>query len=163
MSHLTTRAASKDFEGMAFDGEARLAGKGSELALRQAERELDDLVTLRAGEVMVMWHAADAIPVRAVGEGHAVEDALLDEHIHRAEDGGTTELRIDPQQLLPEIVGREVFSPRGKLGEPLRDQAARTRVAQASRREGIEDYISRDRHLLPSSFPLSHIITRAWS
>lgn len=36
MSHLTIRAASKDFEGMALDGKARLAGKGSELALRQA-------------------------------------------------------------------------------------------------------------------------------
>ena len=130
---------------MPLQREVRAALDGGERFRREAHVNLNDAVALGAGQMVVVRTAAGAEPVPAIGEAYPVEHAQLDQHLNGAEHGGAAELCIALQQILPELVRREVLALRRQLSEPARDDTAWARVAQPTRRKCALDCLRSQR------------------
>ncbi len=139
------RAAAEELKPVPLQGEVRAALDGGERFRREAHIDLHDAVALGAGQMVVVRTAAGAEPVPPVGEAYTVEHAVLHQHLNGAEDGGAAELSVALQQILPELVRREVLALRRQLGKPARDNAAWARVAQPTRRKCALDCLRSQR------------------
>ena len=65
------------------------------------------------------------------GKYYAIQHPTLHQHLHRAEHGGASQLRIGPPQLVPEVVGCEILAIGGQRLQTLRDQATLPGISQS--------------------------------
>ena len=80
-------AAPEDGEGMTFNSKFRLVCDGSKLVVGKADIHFDHTMARRAGQVMMMLVAADAVVMRAIGKFDTIQDAHISEFLHGTEDG----------------------------------------------------------------------------
>ncbi len=112
-----------------------MPGDGAHQLGGQALADLDDPLALRARHVMVVTDAADAVTMGAIGERHAIEQPLLQQHVYRPVDGRASDVRIHCLELPPEVMRRKVISAGSERGQALGNEAARTGIAQPHRVE----------------------------
>lgn len=93
--------ATKDAEGVPFDGKAGLILKRGQLLPGQADIYFNYTVTIGAGQMVMMVAAADPVMARSIGKFDAVEQPSVEEHFYRAVDGCPSKVRLNLAQLLP--------------------------------------------------------------
>ena len=116
---------------MPLDVEVCLVTDSRERIDRNAHIDLYDAMALRAGQMVMMAITADAVVVRAIGKLDTIQQAYIDQHLHRAIDSCPAQARLYLTQLLPQVVNREISPACSKFYEPLSNQPAWTRVALA--------------------------------
>ena len=116
---------------MAFNVEVCLITDSLERIKGNTDIDLYNAVALRAGQVMVVAIAADAVVMRAIGKLDTIQQAHTDQHLHRAIDSCAAQARLYLAQLLPEVVNREIAATCSKLNKALGNQLARARIALA--------------------------------
>jgi hypothetical protein len=116
---------------MPFNIEVCLIANSRERIDRNADIDLYDAMAPGAGQVVMMAIAADTVVMGAIGKLDTIQQAHIDQHLHRAVDGCPAEARLYLAQFLPEIVNREIAAACSKLDKALGNQPARARVALA--------------------------------
>jgi len=127
----TIGAAAKEGEGVSLDSKIGLHSNRGELIFRQAHLDLDDAVTARAGQMMVMASSAYAVVMRAIGKFNAVQQPHRDKHFYRSVDRSPSHAGFILSQRLPEIIDGKISSTFGQRDQPFRDNAPRARIALA--------------------------------
>jgi hypothetical protein len=107
---------------MSLNGKVGLSPDSHKLVGGQAHIDLNDAMAVRAGQVMMVMVWTDAVMMRTVGELNTIQQAGIDQHLHRTIDGGAAQARLLLTQCLPEIVNREIGSLCCKGDELLLDE-----------------------------------------
>ncbi len=82
---------------MPLNGKVGLAPDSHKLVGGQADINLNHAVAVRAGQVVMVVVGADAVMMRTIGELDTIQQARIDQHLHRTIDGGAAQARL----LLP--------------------------------------------------------------
>jgi hypothetical protein len=134
--------AAKKSKGMPFNDKVCLAPYRRELICGQADIDIHDAMALRTGEmVMVLAPATDSIVMRPVSKLDAGEQFRVHQVFHRTIDRRPAYTRLNPSQLLPEIVNGKILAAAGQRYQPLRNEFAWTSVAPAHLVESRVNFI----------------------
>ncbi len=98
---------------------------------RQAEIEFFDLAAGGANQMMVVSLATHPIPMSAVAHLDAIQKPQGDQRINCAVNGSAPKAGIALLQFLPQFIGGKVAARACLVRQPLSDEPAGTRVAQA--------------------------------
>ena len=124
-------ATTEDSQGVPLNVEVCHITDSRKRIDRNANIDLYDAVASGAGQVVMMAITADTVVMCAIGKLDAIQQAHIDQHLHRAVNGGPAQARLCLTQFLPEIVNREIAATCRKLNKALGNQPARARVALA--------------------------------
>jgi len=116
---------------MAFNGKIVLISDGSQLFHRQTQVDINDFMTLRTGQMMMVSPITDAVMMRAIRELNALQQPYLRQFLHRAKHCRATNVCVVLAQRLPQIIRREINATSSELNEVLSDEATLAGVALA--------------------------------
>jgi hypothetical protein len=92
-----------------------------QLAFRKANINIDYPMAIRANDVVMVRITTGSIHMTAIGKLNSIHQALVDQGFHRPEYRGSSQMRIQLLEILPERFTGEYVSAIGQIGEPRRD------------------------------------------
>jgi hypothetical protein len=108
----------KQHQGMPFDLEVGLVSNCDQFVIRNANIHIHHAMTFPAREMVVVLIAAGPVGVASIRKFDPVQQPFVNQHLDRPKNGGAAQARVEPLQVVPELLHAKILAAGGQFGQP---------------------------------------------
>jgi hypothetical protein len=103
---------------MPFDLKIGAFPDPDQLIIRNANIHIHHAVTFPAGEVVMVFLSAGPVGMASIRKFDPVQQTHIDQHLNRPENSRSPQARIEPLQIMPEILHAEILLAGSQFCQP---------------------------------------------